>query len=142
METQLHALTIVLMDMKTMVVELREDLQVVKSAVKVLEAAVSKTNSSSSKSQIPCPLGCPAHFKKVNYLLDHLHRAVGISQRAHRTISECKLDIEDPVHRNLWTQGFKGTDAPNTAENVNASISHVLLSNISGRKGTGAPFWL
>jgi hypothetical protein len=126
METQLQELTLVLMDMKTMVVALREDLLVVKSAVKVLEAAASRstTGSSSSVVQVPCPLGCPAHFKKVNYLVDHLHRAMGISHRTHQTISPCKLNMEDPVHRNLWTQGFKGTEAPNTAENVNHPSPH------------------
>ena len=139
MDRQLQELTNVMLDMRTLVVELRKDLQVVKSAVRVLEAAVSRSNSSSSQSQIPCPLGCPAHFKKVNYLLDHLHRAVGISQRTHRTVADCKLDVKDAVHHDLWTRGFKGADAPDTAENVNASISHVLLSNISGRKGIGAP---
>ena len=139
MDRQLQDLTSIMLDMKKIVVELREDLRLVKGAVRVLVAAVSRSNSSSSKSQIPCPLGCPAHFKKVNYLLDHLHRAVGILQRSHRTIADCKLNVEDAAHHDLWTRGFKGADAPDTAENVNASISHVLLSKISDRKGTGAP---
>jgi hypothetical protein len=101
--------------------------------------ALKENNMSSSTSgrRIQCPMGCGADFKRVReltvavlgiryspcqqvtYLLDHLYRATGISQRGinimHRS---CHFNRNDEFHVSMWNEVFPDGSAQWNIQNV------------------------